>query len=336
MDDAELKRQFARFGPVAGVKACLKGGYGFVQFCEHAAAVAAIVEMNGRQLGGKTLKCAWGRHQNRAAPPPPPPPPPLLPPLPLNPIAAQGLLRLGMLGAPAPPVLNPHLGSRAGSGPAPPPSASALQAARQVPAALAPLCGQLPSGAQDIRAAYPLPPAYSAAPAALYGAGGITQAADAYSAALQQNLGLGGAGSSLHGGSPGDLGVLGFGISPGFLGQAGSASPDGLAGGVAGLGLYPNLAEGGPALAMGLAAGGFRGALAPAGANNFTLGGSGLGGAAAGGAAPLPGAQHYALAAAYGSQAGGAGGLGGLRAPSAGAVSEAQFTELYYSQYYNL
>ena len=104
MDDAELKRQFARFGPVAGVKACLKGGYGFVQFCEHAAAVAAIVEMNGRQLGGKTLKCAWGRHQNRAAPPPPPPPPPpLLPPLPLNPIAAQGLLRLGMSARPRRP-----------------------------------------------------------------------------------------------------------------------------------------------------------------------------------------------------------------------------------------
>lgn len=99
VDDAELKRRFARFGAVSGVKACLKGGYGFVQFAEHAAAVAAIVEMNGRQLGGKTLKCAWGRHQNRAAQAPAPaslPPPPL----PIHPVAAQGLLRLGMLGAP--------------------------------------------------------------------------------------------------------------------------------------------------------------------------------------------------------------------------------------------
>ena len=99
VDDAELKRQFSRFGAVSGVKACLKGGYGFVQFAEHAAAVAAIVEMNGCQLGGKKLKCAWGRHQNRAAQAPASALPPPLPPM--HPIAAQGLLRLGMLGGPA-------------------------------------------------------------------------------------------------------------------------------------------------------------------------------------------------------------------------------------------
>ena len=100
VDDAELKRQFARFGAVSGVKACLKGGYGFVQFAEHAAAVAAIVEMNGRQLGGKTLKCAWGRHQNRAAQASPAPASLPPPPLPIHPAAAKGLLRLGALGAP--------------------------------------------------------------------------------------------------------------------------------------------------------------------------------------------------------------------------------------------
>ena len=52
--------------------------------------------------------------------------------------------------------------------------------------------------------------------------------------------------------------------------------------------------------------------------------------------------QQYLMAAAYGAQAaapapgqGGAAGGERLPAPSAQAVSEAQFSQLYYSQYYN-
>lgn len=54
-------RTFAPFGAVVAVKLCLKGSFGFVHFHDHAAAVAAICAMNGRPLGGKNIKAAWGR-----------------------------------------------------------------------------------------------------------------------------------------------------------------------------------------------------------------------------------------------------------------------------------
>lgn len=51
--EEELKAEFEAHGEVTAVKPCHKGGYGFVTFKEHAAAVAAIVGMNGRELKGK-------------------------------------------------------------------------------------------------------------------------------------------------------------------------------------------------------------------------------------------------------------------------------------------
>ena len=54
-------RHFTPFGAVVAVKLCLKGCFGFVHFCDHAAAVAAICAMNGRPIHGKPVKCAWGR-----------------------------------------------------------------------------------------------------------------------------------------------------------------------------------------------------------------------------------------------------------------------------------
>ena len=53
----ELKAAFEVHGEVSAVKPCHKGGYGFVTFKEHAAAVAAIVAMNGRELKGKVCVC---------------------------------------------------------------------------------------------------------------------------------------------------------------------------------------------------------------------------------------------------------------------------------------
>ncbi len=61
MDEAQLVGHFALFGPVVGVKLCLKGGFGFVHFREHGDAVAAICAMNGRAIAGKPAKVAWGR-----------------------------------------------------------------------------------------------------------------------------------------------------------------------------------------------------------------------------------------------------------------------------------
>ena len=53
------------FGVVMEVKIYRKGSYGFVQFERHEDAVRAIVNMNGGNLGGRALKCSWGRHQAR-------------------------------------------------------------------------------------------------------------------------------------------------------------------------------------------------------------------------------------------------------------------------------
>jgi nucleolysin TIA-1/TIAR len=65
--DAEIRRQFAAFGPIVELKIQRKGGFGFVRFKSHDDAVHAILTMNGKVLGDKTLKCSWGRHPN--APP---------------------------------------------------------------------------------------------------------------------------------------------------------------------------------------------------------------------------------------------------------------------------
>ena len=59
--DAELQAAVAQFGRVLDVKVYRKGGYAFAQFAAHAEAVAAIVGLSGQNLGGKTLKCSWGR-----------------------------------------------------------------------------------------------------------------------------------------------------------------------------------------------------------------------------------------------------------------------------------
>ena len=37
------------------------------QYASHADAVRAIVGLSGQNLGGKALKCSWGRHQARKA-----------------------------------------------------------------------------------------------------------------------------------------------------------------------------------------------------------------------------------------------------------------------------
>ena len=65
LTEADLQRAFQMFGVVMEVKIYRKGSYGFVQFERHEDAVRAIVNMNGGNLGGRALKCSWGRHQAR-------------------------------------------------------------------------------------------------------------------------------------------------------------------------------------------------------------------------------------------------------------------------------
>ena len=67
LTEADLQRAFQMFGVVMEVKIYRKGSYGFVQFERHEDAVRAIVNMNGGNLGGRALKCSWGRHQARSS-----------------------------------------------------------------------------------------------------------------------------------------------------------------------------------------------------------------------------------------------------------------------------
>lgn len=64
LSDAEVRRHFATFGPLAEVKLHRKGGFGFVRYKAHEDAVRAIIGMNSAMLAGKQLKCSWGRHPN--------------------------------------------------------------------------------------------------------------------------------------------------------------------------------------------------------------------------------------------------------------------------------
>lgn len=65
--DTELRRHFSAFGNILELKQHRKGGYAFVRYHTHEAAVGAICEMTGKVLGGKTLKCSWGRNVNIAS-----------------------------------------------------------------------------------------------------------------------------------------------------------------------------------------------------------------------------------------------------------------------------
>ncbi|KAK9813604.1 hypothetical protein WJX73_010245 [Symbiochloris irregularis] len=105
VSDAELRRHFQQFGNILEVKSYRKGSYGFVQFEQHVEAVHAIVGMNGQVVGGKPLKCSWGRHQTSRGP---------------GGIAGPGagqvshsqvmmqLANMSLLGGPQPGLLNPH------------------------------------------------------------------------------------------------------------------------------------------------------------------------------------------------------------------------------------
>ena len=54
--DAEVRRHFGAFGPIAEVKLYRKGSYGFVRYKNHVDAVRAIVGMNG-QVGAAAGCC---------------------------------------------------------------------------------------------------------------------------------------------------------------------------------------------------------------------------------------------------------------------------------------
>ncbi|GAX72653.1 hypothetical protein CEUSTIGMA_g109.t1 [Chlamydomonas eustigma] len=60
--EQDLTAHFSVYGPISEIKLHKKGGYGFVKYERHVAAVKAIVASHGRELHGRVLKCAWGKN----------------------------------------------------------------------------------------------------------------------------------------------------------------------------------------------------------------------------------------------------------------------------------
>jgi len=60
--EAEVAAAAAAFGPIVSVRAFAGAGFAFVEFGDHAAALAAIIGLStGGWLDGRSLKVAWGR-----------------------------------------------------------------------------------------------------------------------------------------------------------------------------------------------------------------------------------------------------------------------------------
>lgn len=65
INDALLREQFSRFGPIDEVRLFEDKGYGFLKFQTHLAATQAICEMTGQMLNGCQLKCRWGKDDHK-------------------------------------------------------------------------------------------------------------------------------------------------------------------------------------------------------------------------------------------------------------------------------
>ncbi|KAG1660118.1 hypothetical protein FOA52_015098 [Chlamydomonas sp. UWO 241] len=59
--DGDLRRLFSVYGPIKSVKLHTRGGYGFVNFVAHEAALAAIVGLHASTLNGTLIRCSWGK-----------------------------------------------------------------------------------------------------------------------------------------------------------------------------------------------------------------------------------------------------------------------------------
>mmetsp|Transcript_24153 Transcript_24153/g.75801 ORF Transcript_24153/g.75801 Transcript_24153/m.75801 type:complete len:272 (+) Transcript_24153:962-1777(+) len=66
--EGELRGRFEPVGPVLEVRLQRDKGFGFVIYHRHSDAVRAIVELSGQLLGGKAVKCAWGRSNAQSSP----------------------------------------------------------------------------------------------------------------------------------------------------------------------------------------------------------------------------------------------------------------------------
>eukprot|EP01124_Arcella_intermedia_P003316 TRINITY_DN11808_c0_g1_i2.p1 TRINITY_DN11808_c0_g1~~TRINITY_DN11808_c0_g1_i2.p1 ORF type:complete len:201 (-),score=35.14 TRINITY_DN11808_c0_g1_i2:46-648(-) len=62
-NENDLLRIFSDFGYIEEVKIQGDKGYGFVRFSTHESAAKAIVDCNGASVGGRVIKCSWGKER---------------------------------------------------------------------------------------------------------------------------------------------------------------------------------------------------------------------------------------------------------------------------------
>ncbi|KAJ3126211.1 hypothetical protein HK098_007767 [Nowakowskiella sp. JEL0407] len=129
---------FQQYGYINEVRMQAEKGYAFIKFDTHEHAASAIVALNGKQVGGRNIKCYWGKDRTEAQPPaiplnpqqqnqqypgypyqmpgygyfqmPMAPPPPQFPPQ-----------QIGTDGRPEPDANNTKMGYPVGQQPPPPP-----------------------------------------------------------------------------------------------------------------------------------------------------------------------------------------------------------------------
>ncbi|KAK0396613.1 hypothetical protein QR680_001786 [Steinernema hermaphroditum] len=64
----DIEEQFKQYGTVKEIRVFKQQGYAFVRFAAKNEAARAILKMNGAQLGCQTVKCSWGRTQEKTLP----------------------------------------------------------------------------------------------------------------------------------------------------------------------------------------------------------------------------------------------------------------------------
>ena len=59
--EEDLRRTFGKFGKVVDIRHFKPQGYAFVKFDSKEAACKTIMEMNGGEMMGQTVRCSWGK-----------------------------------------------------------------------------------------------------------------------------------------------------------------------------------------------------------------------------------------------------------------------------------
>lgn len=59
----DLREPFSVHGEITEVRLFKAQGYAFVRYERKECATNAIMDMNGKEIGGNTIRCSWGRMQ---------------------------------------------------------------------------------------------------------------------------------------------------------------------------------------------------------------------------------------------------------------------------------